>query len=209
MPENAPDSSPKAGTPLRIVGVLILLLGLGAAGLVYWMSAPPEDLSDDVLTSGNSKKVERAIEVNVGKMGVMMDGLSEDLQDPATQAIVIAVASILVASGCFTLPACRPATRNPTTPFEAVPQMISKNLNRREQLRVLFSIESFRLNNYPVKSVEYQSTSSPISVKFTNCHSKMKLVNAKLAPPSAWPIKFSSFRSCVGLARRSGALGTT
>jgi hypothetical protein len=54
-----------------------------------------------VLTSSNSKKVQRAIEVNVGKMGVLMDGLSEDLQDPANQALLLAAASILLASGCF------------------------------------------------------------------------------------------------------------
>jgi hypothetical protein len=101
MAENAPHSSVKPGAILRVIGFLILLLGLGCAGFVYWHSAPAEDLSDDVLTSSNSKKVQRAIEVNVGKMGVMMDGLSEDLQDPATLAIVIGVASILAASGCF------------------------------------------------------------------------------------------------------------
>jgi hypothetical protein len=101
MAGTAPDNSRRAGTALRIAGAVILLFGLGGAGLDYWMSAPLADISDDVLTSSNSKKVQRAIEVNVGKMGVVMGGLSEDLQDPATQAIVIALASILVSGGCF------------------------------------------------------------------------------------------------------------
>jgi flagellar basal body-associated protein FliL len=86
---------------LRTIGVLILLLGLGGAGLVYWTGAPPEDLSDDVATARTSKKEARAIEMNVGKMGLWTNDLLEDLQDPGTQAVMIVVASILVASGCF------------------------------------------------------------------------------------------------------------
>jgi hypothetical protein len=101
MAGNTPDFPPRAGTALRIVGAVILFLGLSTAGLVYGLSPPPADLSDDVLSARNSKKVQRAIEVNVGKMGVVMEDLTEDLQDPATQAIVIAVGSILLASGCF------------------------------------------------------------------------------------------------------------
>jgi hypothetical protein len=100
MAGNAPAAR-RAGTTLRIIGAVILALGLGGAGLVYWLSAPPDDLSDEVLRASNSKRVQRAIEVNVGKMGVVMDGLAEDLEDPATKAIVIAVAAILLASGCF------------------------------------------------------------------------------------------------------------
>ncbi|MGO8698260.1 MAG: hypothetical protein ACLQVY_11145 [Limisphaerales bacterium] len=100
MAGNAPATR-RAGTALRIVGALILVLGLGGAGLVYCLSPPPDDLSDEVLRSSNSKKVQRAIEVNVGKMGVVMDGLAEDLEDPATRAMVIAVVAILLGSGCF------------------------------------------------------------------------------------------------------------
>lgn len=100
MAGNTPAARP-AGTALRIIGAVILVLGLSGAGLVYRLSAPPDDLSDEVLRSSNSKKVQRAIEVNVGKMGVFMDGLAEDFEDPATKAIVIAVAAIFLASGCF------------------------------------------------------------------------------------------------------------
>jgi hypothetical protein len=100
MHPNAPATR-RAGTTLRLIGATILVLGLGGAGLVYWLSAPPDDLSDEVLRSSNSKRVQRAIEVNVGKMGVAMDGLAEDLEDPATKAIVIAVITLLLGAGCF------------------------------------------------------------------------------------------------------------
>ncbi len=95
------DSSRRAGARLRTVGVLVLLLGLGGAGLVYWRGAIPEDLSDDVATARTSKKQARAIEVNVGKMGLFMNDLLEDFQDPGTQAATIAAASVCVACGCF------------------------------------------------------------------------------------------------------------
>ena len=95
------SSSRKAAARLRTAGVLVLLLGLGVAGLVAWKGAPPPDLSGDVATARTSKKQARAIEVNVGKMGLFMDGLMEDFQDPGAQAVAIAAVSIFVAGGCF------------------------------------------------------------------------------------------------------------
>jgi hypothetical protein len=91
----------RAGAALRLIGAIILVLGLGGAGLVYCLSTPPDASSDEVLRSSNSKRVQRAIEVNVGKMGVVMDGLAEDLEDPATKAIVLAAISLLLGAGCF------------------------------------------------------------------------------------------------------------
>jgi hypothetical protein len=88
---------------LRAIGTLVLLLGFVGAGLVYWTGAPPEDLSDDMLTPDNSKKAARDIEVNFGKMGLLMVNLSDDLRQPGTQAALIVVVSILLASGCFYL----------------------------------------------------------------------------------------------------------
>jgi hypothetical protein len=74
---------------------------MGAAAVVCWRGTPPLDLSDDVATARTSKKQARAIEVNVGKMGLFMDGLMEDFQDPGTQAVAIGVVSFFVAGGCF------------------------------------------------------------------------------------------------------------
>src|SRR5271157_454512 len=96
-----PDRSPRGGARLRTIGVLVLLLGLGGAGVVYWTGAAPEDLSDDPSTARAYKREAREIEINFGKMGLLMNGLWEDLKHPGTQAVVIAVASILAASGCF------------------------------------------------------------------------------------------------------------
>jgi hypothetical protein len=99
MPD--PDSSTKTAARLKIAGIVVLLLGLGLAALVYWKSAPAEELSDDVATPRNSKVQARAIQVNVGSMGLLLNNLMEDFQDPAIQALAIAATSILAACGCF------------------------------------------------------------------------------------------------------------
>jgi hypothetical protein len=98
---DAVKAQPKAGRQLRIAGIFILVCGLSAAGWVYWKGASAGDLMDDVATPQTSKVQARAIEVNVGKMGLLVDEWSEDLQDPANQAAVIAAVSILAAAGCL------------------------------------------------------------------------------------------------------------
>ncbi len=94
-------SASRGGTRLRIIGIIIMVIGFSGAGFLYWSSAPSADDSDEVPTAQTSKKVARDIEVNFGKMGLLTATLADDLQDPATQAIIILAASILVTSGCF------------------------------------------------------------------------------------------------------------
>ena len=97
------NSPPKAGVRLRTIGVLVLLLGLAGAGLVYWTGAPEEDLSDDVSIAETSKKAARDIELNFGKMGLLMNDLSEVLKRPGVRAVMVLAGSTLAASGCFYL----------------------------------------------------------------------------------------------------------
>jgi hypothetical protein len=105
MPVNNTTSGPeftgKRGGRLRMIGIVVLLVGLGIAGVVYWTGSPSADLSDDVATAQTSKRAARDIEMNFGKMGLMMSDWMEDLQHPGTQAGIIAVVSMLAASGCF------------------------------------------------------------------------------------------------------------
>ena len=110
------DSLLRNSARLKTVGVFVLLLGLASAGLVYWTSAPPQDLSDDMPTARTSKKAARAVEVNFGQMGLVMNDLWEDLQDPGTQALIIMGASILVASGCFYFARLQPRRDEPEGP---------------------------------------------------------------------------------------------
>ena len=96
-----PGLSGRRGARLRTVGVLVLLLGLGGAGAVYWTGVPPEDLSANPATARAYRTEARDIEINFGKMGLLMNDLENDLKYPGPQAAIIAVTSILVASGCF------------------------------------------------------------------------------------------------------------
>lgn len=100
-PTPAPHRSPRKGTRLRAAGLVVLLLGVGGAGVRLWTSSPPGDLSAGLPTAETSKKVARDIEINFGKMGLLTNNAANDLHDPATQAIIIAAVSILVAAGCF------------------------------------------------------------------------------------------------------------
>ncbi len=105
MPVNNPISNPDSHARrlrrLRTLGVLILLLGLGGAGVVYWTGTPPEDLSADPATARSYKTESRDIEINFGKMGLLMNDWQNDLKYPGTQAVIIVAASGLLASGCF------------------------------------------------------------------------------------------------------------
>jgi hypothetical protein len=84
-----------------MVGVLVLVLGLSGAGAVYWTGRPPEDWSSDPATARAYKTEARNIEINFGRMGLILNDVMADLERPGTQAALIALASILVASGCF------------------------------------------------------------------------------------------------------------
>jgi flagellar basal body-associated protein FliL len=86
---------------LRIIGSLILLLGLGGAGLVYWTGTAPEDASADPATARDYKSQLRNTEINFGQTGVLTAELSEDLKRPGVQAVLILIASAILACGCF------------------------------------------------------------------------------------------------------------
>jgi hypothetical protein len=98
---SGPDSSAREGARWRTVGVILLALGIVGACLVYWLEKPPADLSDLIPAAQDSKAVTRSIEMNSGKAGLFMDNLMTDLQNPGTQALIIVVTAILLASGCF------------------------------------------------------------------------------------------------------------
>jgi hypothetical protein len=96
-----PDSSARRRKRLRIIGTVVLLLGLGSAGLVYWLGIRSQDASDDPALLGYNKAQSRQMGVLYGKMGQVIEDLTDDLKRPGTQAALITAASILVASGFF------------------------------------------------------------------------------------------------------------
>ena len=100
MPEPL-SSSKRRARKLRIVGVIILLLGIVGAGIIYWLGTRSPDLSGDLSMAGYNKPVERQMEILYGKQGELIEDWSNDLKQPGTQAIIIIVATVLIAGGCF------------------------------------------------------------------------------------------------------------
>jgi len=84
-----------------MIGVLVLLLGLGSAGLVYWMGTRSPNVMDDLSMVGFNKAQRRQMGHLYGKMGLALEQFSDDLKQPGTQAKIIAVVSVVTAAGCF------------------------------------------------------------------------------------------------------------
>ena len=97
-----PDSSSKFSARLRIVGAIVLALGITAAGIVYCIGTRGSH-SDDLDMIGYKRSESRQMGVLFGQSGVIIDDLLDDLKRPGTQAAIIAGISVLVACGCFYL----------------------------------------------------------------------------------------------------------
>jgi hypothetical protein len=100
VPEPA-SSSKRRARRLKITGVVALALGITAAGIVYWLGTRSPDLSGDLSMIGYNKPAERQMEILYGKSGELIEDWSNDLKQPGTQAVIIVVAAVLVAAGCF------------------------------------------------------------------------------------------------------------
>jgi hypothetical protein len=84
-----------------MTGVIVLLLGIGGAGVVYWLGTRTADASDDLSMMRYNKPEERQMRMLYGKQGDLIEIWSDDLKQPGTQAGIITAVSILIASGCF------------------------------------------------------------------------------------------------------------
>jgi len=85
----------------KLVGGGVLVVGLVAAGIVYWLGMRSAKLADDASMSGYYKAEAHQMGVMYGSEGVLMDDLSNSLKQPGTQAVLIVAGSVVVALGCF------------------------------------------------------------------------------------------------------------
>lgn len=86
---------------LRWIGFLVLLSGLAAAGLVYWLGTRSPDLSGNLSMQGFNRARDHQMARLYGKSGQLVDDLSDALAQPRTQAVLIVVFSALVFAGCL------------------------------------------------------------------------------------------------------------
>jgi flagellar basal body-associated protein FliL len=84
-----------------MIGIVVLVLGLGGTGLVYWMGTRSPDVSDDLSMVGYNKAQTRQMAMLYGKMGPVIEEWFDDLKQPGTQAEIIVAISIFIAAGCF------------------------------------------------------------------------------------------------------------
>ena len=98
---SSPHRSSRRRARLRIIGILVLVLGLGSAGLVYWLETRSPDVMDDLSMVGYNKAQTRQMGMLYGKMGPVIEEWFDDLKQPGTQAEIIAAVSTLIAAGCF------------------------------------------------------------------------------------------------------------
>ena len=84
-----------------MIGVIVLALGIGGAGILYWLRTQSPDLTDDLSMVGYNRAQTRQMGQLYGKSGLLIEQWSEDLKHPGTQAILIAGLSLVVFAGCF------------------------------------------------------------------------------------------------------------
>jgi hypothetical protein len=86
---------------LRLIGIVVLALGIGGAGILDWLRTRSPDVSDDLSMAGFNRAEQRQMGQLYGKSGQLIDAWSDDLKQPGTQAILIAGFSVVVFAGCF------------------------------------------------------------------------------------------------------------
>jgi hypothetical protein len=105
---------------LKTVGVAVLVLGLIASSILFWVgegtfvtSLPGQEISesggswkDGTLSPEDTKGSSRTTEMNFGKIGVLIAGWLhrlEELKPYQMLAIVIAAMALLIAIPCFVI----------------------------------------------------------------------------------------------------------
>jgi hypothetical protein len=95
------SSDKRLSRRLKLTGIIVLLLGVGGAGTIYFLGTRSVDLSDDLSMVSYGRAQARQMEILYGKSGGLIEDWSNDLKQPNTQAFVIASVSVIIASGCF------------------------------------------------------------------------------------------------------------
>jgi hypothetical protein len=84
-----------------MIGVIVLALGIGGAGILYWLRTRSPDFSDELSMVGYNRAQTRQMGQLYGKSGLLIEQWSNDLKQPGTQATIIVVFSALITAGCF------------------------------------------------------------------------------------------------------------
>ena len=86
---------------LRIAAVFVLAFGLIGAEVAYLRGTRSGNSVDDPSMLGYDKAAARQVGTLYGQQGVIVQGWSDDLKKPGTQAVIIVAATLLVAGCCL------------------------------------------------------------------------------------------------------------
>jgi hypothetical protein len=92
---------------LRAAGRAVLVFGILGAGVFYLIASHPTGRSMDDLLPGYTRSENRQIGALMGNFGVTMLDLEDQLHQPGTQAILIAIAAAVAAGLCYQAAAVR------------------------------------------------------------------------------------------------------
>jgi hypothetical protein len=93
----------KPSARLRIAGRTVLVCGIAAAIIFYWIQSRNAAPELDELTAGYIKSRDHQLGQLMGPFGVMMNQWMEVLQRPSVEALLIAAGSAVIAWMCFRL----------------------------------------------------------------------------------------------------------
>jgi hypothetical protein len=86
---------------LRLIGTLVLVVGLAAAPAVYWVETRSATPTLDELMPGYSEHRARLNAIQMGELVVTLLAMADAMKEPRAQALLIAGVSVLVAVCCF------------------------------------------------------------------------------------------------------------
>ena len=89
---------------LRLIGVIILILGLSIAGIVYWRgNNRTQDARMEQYEQSQARAESRQMQMLYGTSGGLTEDFLTALKRPANQALVILAITSILAGGCFYL----------------------------------------------------------------------------------------------------------
>jgi hypothetical protein len=98
----SPESLHREKARLRMIGAIVLAVGIIGAGLVYWIPRP-QDPALAQYEQAQARAESRQMQMLYGTSGGVTEDFLNWLKQPGAQAGVIVVVSGLIAAGCFYL----------------------------------------------------------------------------------------------------------
>ena len=97
------DSLRKEKALLRKIALGVLIAGLTASGLVFWLGTRSHKASLDEYEQARQRSEARQMELMYGRSGDLVGDFFNALKRPGPQAATIAVVTLLISGACFYL----------------------------------------------------------------------------------------------------------